>query len=239
VNDPSLQKLTIKPLFDNKFRPNVNKFLDQTKKLNKLLQEQKQIMTDTYKAHKTLSQSMNTKKTKLDNKITSKEKPAAEPVQRAQPNRRTMDENVQLLSNFMGITSSVMRLPMEGMREAVNTIIEVDSQMVQLKMAMGSFSDVDNMLKKSVDLADTLGRSISDVNETMIGFARMGYSEDAVAALSHSALLAQNISNLSVDETIDSLTTNMSNFNITAEESIRIIDSLNEVNKTASLCSDA
>ena len=106
-------------------------------------------------------------------------------------------------------------LPTIGaMQDAVQTIIEIDSQMTELVRVMDDFADFDGMLRSSIGLAKELGRTIRDVNEAMIGFARQGYDEQETMALSKSAVLAQNISELSAKESVDTLTSGMINFNI-------------------------
>ncbi|WP_431785778.1 phage tail tape measure protein [Paenibacillus lactis] len=125
--------------------------------------------------------------------------------------------------------STAFYLPIRAMQDAVKTIIEIDSQMTQLVRVMDDFTDFDSMLRSSIDLANELGRSIRDVNEAMIGFARQGYDEQESLALSKSAVLAQNISELSASESVDTLTAGIINFNVAAEDSIQIVDKLNEV----------
>ncbi|MCM3256984.1 phage tail tape measure protein [Paenibacillus lautus] len=125
--------------------------------------------------------------------------------------------------------STAFFLPLRAMQDAVRTIIEIDSQMTELVRVMDDFADFDGMLRSSIGLANELGRTIRDVNEAMIGFARQGYDEQETMALSKSAVLAQNISELTAKESVDTLTSGMINFNIAAEDSIRIVDSLNEV----------
>lgn len=125
--------------------------------------------------------------------------------------------------------STAFFLPLRAMQDAVRTIIEIDSQMTELVRVMDDFADFDGMLRSSIGLANELGRTIRDVNEAMIGFARQGYDEEETIALSKSAVLAQNISELTAKESVDTLTSGMINFNIAAEDSIRIVDSLNEV----------
>jgi predicted DNA-binding ArsR family transcriptional regulator len=116
-----------------------------------------------------------------------------------------------------------------GLRSAIDTIVEVDTQMTVLKRVMDKETNFDKMLKGSIEIANELGRSITQVNEAMTGFARQGYSEDQVLSLTKVATLMTNISELSGEEAMSSLTAAMTIFNIEASESIRIIDALNEV----------
>lgn len=118
-----------------------------------------------------------------------------------------------------------------SLQKAVDVIIEVDKQMTTLKRVMDQDTNFDKMLKGSIELANELGRSIIQINEAMTGFARQGYNEDQVLALTKTATLMTNISELSGEEAMSSLTAAMTIFNIEASRSIEIIDALNEVDE--------
>lgn len=120
--------------------------------------------------------------------------------------------------------------PIQGLRAAVDTILEVDKQITELKRVMNEDTNFDNLLSGSIDLAKELGRSITEVNVALTGFARQGFNENEILALTESATLAQNISELSADESMDALTAAMVVFNIEASKSISIVDKLNEIN---------
>lgn len=117
------------------------------------------------------------------------------------------------------------------------TIIEVDSQMTQLKRVMDDDSDFDSMLTRSIDLANELGRSIKEVNENAIGFARMGFDENQTLELAKTATLFQNISDLTPDEAIDTLTAAMTVFNVEANKSIEVANKINEVDNNFAISS--
>jgi len=122
--------------------------------------------------------------------------------------------------------------PLRGMQQAVQTILEVDKQITELKRVMDEDTNFDNLLSGSIELAKELGRSITEVNVALTGFARQGFSESEILALTESATLAQNISELSADEAMDALTAAMTVFNIEARDSISIVDMLNEVDNS-------
>lgn len=116
-----------------------------------------------------------------------------------------------------------------ALEQMVTTIIEVDTQMTELKRVMSSDTDFNGMLEESVNLSKELGNNLTDVNNAMIGFARQGYEAQEALAMTKTAIIASNVSELTADEAMENLTAIMVQFNIEAEESIRIIDALNEV----------
>ncbi|MNJ40826.1 Phage-related minor tail protein [compost metagenome] len=125
----------------------------------------------------------------------------------------------------------------QGMQDIIGTILEVDTQITQLKRVMNEGTDFENMLRGSIQTANELGHSISEVNSLMIDIGRMGYNEEQTVALSKTAALFQNISELTPDQAIQTMTAAMSAFNIEAEDSILIADRLNAVDNKFSVTS--
>ncbi|MCG7406385.1 phage tail tape measure protein [Paenibacillus sp. ACRRX] len=109
------------------------------------------------------------------------------------------------------------------------TVMEVDSKMTQLKKVMNEDTNFNRMLSESIALSKQLGMSISSVVEQSAQIAGSGYEGPQVMALTQSVGLAQNVTNLSADQAIDTITTAMNAFNIQAGQSIKIVDQLNAV----------
>lgn len=127
------------------------------------------------------------------------------------------------------ISNKAFSTAITGMKDMIKTVINVDSQMTQLKRVMNVDTNFESMLRGSIVVATDLGRSISDVNEQLIGFAGMGFDENQTLALTKTAMLFQNISELTPDQAINTMTSAMTAFNIKAEDSIQIADKLNEI----------
>jgi len=129
---------------------------------------------------------------------------------------------------WTGATSSIY-MTIRALKDMTNVIIQVDSQMTQLKRVMDESTDFEGMLSRSIQLANELGRSITEVNENAIGFARMGFDEDQTMNLAKTSTLLQNISELTPQESVDTLTAAMTIFNVEASKSIDIANRLNEI----------
>jgi len=119
--------------------------------------------------------------------------------------------------------------PIRGLREAVRNIIEIDTQMTELARVLPDQVELSDILQTNIKLANQLGKSIQDINEAAIGFARQGFGEDQIKYLTEAAVLAANVSELTVEESMSAMTAAMTIFNVKAEDSVRIIDALNEV----------
>ncbi|MFA7746301.1 phage tail tape measure protein, partial [Salinicoccus roseus] len=79
------------------------------------------------------------------------------------------------------------------------------------------------------ELGDSLSNKISDILQMTGDFGRMGFDESELSTLTKTAQVLQNVSDLTPDDTVNTLTAAMLNFNIAANDSISIADKLNEV----------
>lgn len=116
-----------------------------------------------------------------------------------------------------------------ALEDMVRVIVEVDSQMTELKRVMNEETDFNYMLKESIDMSKELGNVLTDVNKAVIGFARQGFDGQESLDMGKTAIIASNVSDMTADETMSDLTAIMTQFNIQASESIQIVDKLNEV----------
>lgn len=121
-----------------------------------------------------------------------------------------------------------------SIRDAITQIIELDTQMTVLRRVGGDAVDTNKILEESVELAGKLGNQISDINDGFIAFARQGFGGDELAKMAEYATLLGNISELSVEDASSVLTAGLKGFNIEAEDAIRIVDALNEVDRIMS-----
>lgn len=129
---------------------------------------------------------------------------------------------------WAGATTSVYTA-IRALQDMTAVIIQVDSQTTQLKRVMDESTDFEGMLSRSIQLANELGRSITEVNDNAIGFARMGFDEDQTMNLAKTSTLLQNISELTPEQSVDTLTAAMTIFNVEAGKSIEIANKLNEI----------
>lgn len=128
--------------------------------------------------------------------------------------------------------------PITALRDAMRQIIEIDSQMTVLERVSNGTIQIHEALEDSVDIAQKLGNTIREVNEGLIGFARQGYRGDDLTAITEVATVMSNVSDMNVEDASSALTAAMKGFNIEAEESIRIVDALNEVDNNYSITTE-
>jgi TP901 family phage tail tape measure protein len=131
------------------------------------------------------------------------------------------------------LAATAFYAPIRFLEASVQTLVQIDKQTTELRRVLDPSFDFNGMLKDSIQLANELGKSIQDINEAMIGFARQGdFSQEQIKALTRTAILAANISDLTVEESMSAMVSAMEIFNITAEDSISIINRMNEVDNS-------
>lgn len=126
-------------------------------------------------------------------------------------------------------SATIFYQPLRIGRELVQTLIEIDTQMTTLSRVTAGEADITKTLRESFELADRLGNRLDEVNNAIIGFARQGFRDDELLAMSEVATLMSNVSSLSLEESMSKLTAAVKVFNIEAENSMRVVDALNEV----------
>ncbi len=102
--------------------------------------------------------------------------------------------------------------------------------MTNLKRVMDSDTNFDELLQGNIELAKELGKTVTDINYAMENLAKSGdYTVQQLQALTKTATIASNVSDLSPEEMSATMITGMSVFNIEAEKSIEIVDRLKRV----------
>jgi TP901 family phage tail tape measure protein len=110
-------------------------------------------------------------------------------------------------------------------------ILQVDKALTELKRVASDDIQIDKIFKGAVDLSKQLGNNVHDVMQTLNDFSRTfgEFNERQLLAITNTATLMSNVSELSAIEAGEALISTMNAFNIEAEESIRIVDAFNEV----------
>lgn len=128
---------------------------------------------------------------------------------------------------FYGATRAV--------KDLTTNVIELDKIMTNLRRVMDlpdyKFNEI---LEKSIVNVTNLSGLLQDYMKLVEEFGRMGFSDVESLDMADTAAMLQNISELTPDQSVSSLVAAMINFNIVAEDSIRIADKLNEIDNNYS-----
>ena len=127
------------------------------------------------------------------------------------------------MTAFYGSINAVKQMSQE--------ILKLDKALTELKRVASDSLNIETIFKGSIQMSKDLGNNIHDVMATVNDLSRTfgNFNERQLLAIANTATLMSNVSDLTAQEAGSTLVGTMNAFNIEAEESIRIVDALNEV----------
>lgn len=139
----------------------------------------------------------------------------------------------QKLGKFAGwfsIATVVMRSVNE-LKNMYKTVVELDSAMVGLRKVSNETEQAYNdFFVTATKNAKELGATITDVINSTTEFARLGYNLADATKLSEVATLYKNVGDgIDIDQATISIISTMKAFNITADNTLEIVDKYNKV----------
>ena len=141
------------------------------------------------------------------------------------------------MSTAIGVNiGSMMQNQLNNAKEAV---LALDNSMKDLRRVTNlSSAEYDELAKRSNEVAISLGRTTVETLDTVTAFVKLGNSvEDSKTYLSEAALTLANVADISVEESIDAITSTMKGFRMEAQEVTNVIDVMNEAGNRFALSS--
>lgn len=164
---------------------------------------------------------------------------------------RQTSESTKLLSNdskgLSGIFQNVVgritqyisamalvQTAIRGVKGSIQEILAINARMTELSRVASPWINTNIVLQKSIALSKDLGASVNDVVGSVADMARTfgDFNEEQLIAITRTATIMSNVSDMELGTSAETLVATMKAFNITAEDSISIVDALNEVDKT-------
>jgi TP901 family phage tail tape measure protein len=126
--------------------------------------------------------------------------------------------------------STIVMGSIHQITSGITYIKQFDDALVELlKVVNLTDGQIKEMSQSAINLGKELGKSSTDVMHAFAEFGRQFKDIEEIKDVTTSAILASNVSTLSAAEAAKTLTTAMIAFNIEAKDSIRIVDSMNEI----------
>ena len=121
-----------------------------------------------------------------------------------------------------------------AMREVVTQIFEVDKAMTEVRKVASDGINTEQLLEGTIQQSINLGSNLNEMLDSLGEVARTygEMNEEQLMTVNQTATIMANVSDLDVPRSMDSLVGTMNAFKIEAEDAIRIVDRLNEVDKT-------
>ncbi len=136
-----------------------------------------------------------------------------------------------LLQYTMGI-SSIHRILSEA-RRAIQYVREIDQALTELKKVTDETDEsYKRFLTTASKTASKVGSTIAEVVRSTADWSRLGYSMEDAATLAESTAVLLNVSEFqSIEDATSALTSTLQAFGYVAEDSMQVVDVLNEVGK--------
>lgn len=126
-----------------------------------------------------------------------------------------------------------------GIQSMLQEVLSIDKAMTELKRVMDATpKQYNEMLQQSIDLSKQLGNNVHDVLDSLTEVARSygdTLSQEDMIKLTKTSILASNVSDLSPADAMSDMIGVMNAYKISAQDSIQIIDKLNEVDNNYSV----
>lgn len=149
-------------------------------------------------------------------------------------NTKSWGDHVGSLAGKFNTWLTISQVVMKGYevgRKIVNTVIDVDTAMTELRKVTNETSaDYDKFLDRAGDRAQKLGAELTDTVNATADFARLGYSVEDAEKLSDAAIVYKNVGDgiQDIGEASESVIATMKAFNIPAEQAMTIVDKFND-----------
>ena len=144
----------------------------------------------------------------------------------------------ELTSYFSGM--AVFNRVRQELQRGIQYVREIDDALTELRKVTEETSETyDKFLKTAAKTGEKLGATISDVTRATATFAKLGYDISLASEMAEAALVYMNVGDgiESADEAANSIISTMKGFGLATSESMRIVDSFNQVGNEFSVTS--
>ena len=144
----------------------------------------------------------------------------------------------EIFTYFSG--SSIIFKFFNELKKGIQYVKEIDLALTELKKVTDETEETyDKFLQTAAKTGSEIGSTISDVTLATATFAKLGYNITQASEMAKAALVYQNVGDgiASADEAAESIISTMKGFGLQASESMRIVDSFNEVGNRFSITS--
>lgn len=145
--------------------------------------------------------------------------------------RYSWSKAFQSFTTYMSVTQVFYTIK-NTIIDMINEVTELDSALVELqKVSSLTGSGLQNFVNDAYEAAEGIAKTGTEMVSAATEFAKAGYSESEILKLGEVALMYTNIADeaVSASEASEFMIAQMKAFNIEAEDSMHIIDAVNEV----------
>lgn len=136
-------------------------------------------------------------------------------------------KRVSSFISFAAIANGIIKT----YQEAYQFTKELDEAMISLKKVTDETNYAySKFLDNAITKGKELGKSITDIVQITANWAKLGYDLADASVLAETSIIYANVGEISnVDDAVQDITSALKAFDITAEDSIAVVDKLNEI----------
>lgn len=137
------------------------------------------------------------------------------------------------------IGTTIRRLFTE-VRQGVQYVREIDLAMTELKKVTNETEEsYEKFMNTAAKTADKVGSTMQEIISSTADWSRLGFSMEDAARLAESTSVLLNVSEFqSIDEATNALTSTMQAFGYTADQSMSVVDVMNQIGNNFAVSSD-
>jgi len=156
------------------------------------------------------------------------------------------EKSAQSMGSVMGkiamwtLLTTAVFFPIKAIKEGISTLYELDGAITNLKKVADELGDTVGIEKFTLainKMATEVGHSTKAAIEAIAEFKRTGFSLGDSEILAKQALIYSNIGDVDIGDSTQTVISTLKGFNLTADDTLRIMDSLNEVGNNYAISS--
>lgn len=120
-----------------------------------------------------------------------------------------------------------LRALSDAWKDLNETLVETEKRVIEIQRVINESVSDEQVANKLYDLAIQYGRTFDDVSQIALNFARAGMSWNDSIKATEAAVLALNVAELDATEASDGMIAIMTQFGISADKLVDIVDMLN------------
>lgn len=154
---------------------------------------------------------------------------------------RSLGDELSLIASKIGLKAMIGGATYQALnylKQMVSVVKELDTGMTNLKrVSEETESTYQKFMTSAANQARDLGSTMQQVIDATTDFSRLGYNLKEASELANNALMYSNVGDLDINTATDDIVSSMKAFNITAEDSIKIVDTFNTLGNKYALAS--
>ena len=138
------------------------------------------------------------------------------------------------IAEFAGVYGMIQNVVMDGGREMLQSIVDVNSAMIELqKVSSAPQNQINSYFDNATESAVKYGAKISEVIQSTADWSRLGYGLKDAEKLSDVTTLLTNVGdNMTQQKSSEGLISTLKGFNMQASEAESIVDKVNAIANT-------